>query len=462
MMEEQTMEAVLLDRYVRFVDEVSEIIAERGGSPPSLTMESILQGIPENLSWHEREAAVQRAMEEAMSRYREEIEAPAEAILRERKASRRSAVKKIPVAFGGNNDAALYREALDGIEPEFPQLVGPPGITSMVLRVSWSRASALRSFPPIAFVSSVHHNILVLYVGNYRPGFSSRGFYLVYDAMANSVSPLPCDEPTDEHTSEVTYSFYVDTFFAIGNTCLCWADLLEGMLVCDVLADCPEFRFVPLPEGCSTSIKLDPCQDRGLPDQYRTMSCVERGDDHIITFVSMDGYGQGRHISNVELTTWTLKNPSSDLKAKWTKGTASFRIRDLWSDRFYKENLLLGQLTPTFPVLSKLQDNVVYISVDHNRLQLVDASQMDVLIERHILCLDLQRRRILSAFKTPPGARVPPQLSIMASNFTMYVNKRDELNESINEESEEERRYENDQRKRSVVGTQFGGSVFEE
>ncbi|GJM94017.1 hypothetical protein PR202_ga10628 [Eleusine coracana subsp. coracana] len=416
MEEQQTMEAVLLDRYVRFVDEVSEIIAERGGSPPSLTMESILQGIPENLSWQEREAAVQRTMEEAMSRYREEIEAPAEAILRERKASRPSAVKKIPVAFGGN-DAALYREALDGIEPEYPQLVGPPGITSMVLRVSWSRASALRSFPPIAFVSSVHHNILVLYVGDYRPGFSSRGFYLVYDAMANSVAmvprlptrcvtmfshcgmgsgvtvlrygrsqyllaelllrkedhgltsnkatlfrwwsseasgwvqtevvlPLPC-EP-DEHTSEVNYSFYVDTFFAIGNTCLCWADLLEGMLVCYVLADCPKFRFVPLPEGCS---KLDPCQHRGLPDQYRSMSCVERGDDQIITFVSMDGYGQGRHISNVELTTWTLKNPS-DLKAKWTKGTASFRIRDLWSDRFYKENLLLGQLTPTFPVLS--------------------------------------------------------------------------------------------------------------
>lgn len=57
------MEAVLLDRYVQFVDEVSEVIAQRGGCPPALTVESILQGIPESLSWQEREAAVQRAME---------------------------------------------------------------------------------------------------------------------------------------------------------------------------------------------------------------------------------------------------------------------------------------------------------------------------------------------------------------------------------------------------------------
>lgn len=94
-------------------------------------------------------------------------------------------MKKIPAAFSGN-DAALYREALDGIEPAFPQLVSPPGITSMVLRVLWSRASALCSFPPIAFVSSAHHNILALYVGSYRPGYSSRGVYLVYDALENS------------------------------------------------------------------------------------------------------------------------------------------------------------------------------------------------------------------------------------------------------------------------------------
>lgn len=56
-------------------------------------------------------------------------------------------------------------------------------------------------------------------------------------------------------------------------------------------------------------------------------------------------------------------------------------------------------------------------------LRTLTLTQMEVLIERHVLCVDLRSRRILSAFKTPAGARVPPQLSIMATNFTSYMSK---------------------------------------
>ncbi|TVU04580.1 hypothetical protein EJB05_47698, partial [Eragrostis curvula] len=506
--------AVLLDRHVKIVDEVSEVIAERGGSPSWVTHESIVKSIPAGLRWQEREAAIHRATEEALRRFRTEIEAPAEAILRERKASRPSAVAKVAVPFAGDGD--YYREALDGVEPVFPDLSAPPGITSMALRVSWPRASALRGFPPGAFVSSAHRGVLALYVGPYRPGHDDRGFYLVQDAgaAANSVAvvpriptrgcgacvtmfshcsmgagvnvlrtgrgeeeefllaelllrkdddtgrtsnkatlfrwrsssasadgwvqtevvlPLPSEPAADDDASseeEVTYNFYVDTMFAVGSSCLCWADLLQGVLLCDdALADHPAFRFIPLPDGCS--IKVDPWKDRGLPDRYRSMSCVDRGTDHdqtTITFVSMDGLAQGRHISNVDLATWTLRNPT-DATATWTKGAATFRVRDLWSDPFYKDDLLLGPLTPTCPLLSMTRDDVVYVAVDQNRLQFVEGFGMESLIERHILCLDLQNRRVLSAFKSPPGARVTPHLSVMPTKFTMYRSKRDdELN----------------------------------
>lgn len=83
------------------------------------------------------------------------------------------------------------------------------------------------------------------------------------------------------------------------------------------------------------------------------MSRADGDHDHqiTITFVSMDGLGRGRHISNVELATWTLRYDPSHPDATWTKGAGSLRMRDLWADPLYREKLLLGPITPTFPVL---------------------------------------------------------------------------------------------------------------
>nr|CAB3450849.1 unnamed protein product [Digitaria exilis] len=66
-------------------------------------------------------------------------------------------------------------------------------VTHLALRVSWPPGSALRGFPQqFSFVSSADRNLLVLCVGNAPVCFNaSRGFYLVHDAMANSVAVVP-------------------------------------------------------------------------------------------------------------------------------------------------------------------------------------------------------------------------------------------------------------------------------
>ncbi|XP_025812456.1 uncharacterized protein LOC112889885 isoform X4 [Panicum hallii] len=357
------------------------------------------------------EAELQRATKELMRRYREEVELPADEILLQRKASRPSAVKKVAVPLTGNcddHDADFYSQALDGIEPHLRQVADPPGLNSLVLRVSWPGDSALRRFPTGAFISSADHNLLALYVGPYRPIFAGAGFYLVYDAWANSVAVvpqlpsrsinvfshcnigagvavlrhnlpsdyilvellprqdnrglistsatfcmwwssgpaagrwiqkevvLPLPSEPEEDSSQPDYNFCADTIFTAGTNCLCWVDLLQGILICDhVLDHHPEFRFVALPWECSVNIKPDPEGGRGMPDQYRSMRCVRRGDEHIIKFISMHGHGQGADISDVALMIWTLD--PCDPMSKWKAGKTSFRISDLWCDPIYKQ-----------------------------------------------------------------------------------------------------------------------------
>ncbi|CAL5036650.1 unnamed protein product [Urochloa decumbens] len=502
------MGEALVDRYVHFEDELSMIIEERGGTPESLTVEWVLEKLYAlDLSGEEMKAAVEREMEQVMLRYREEVELPAEVILRERKASRPSAVQKVPVSLSGNNgyDAAFYREALDGIEVCLRQ-VAPPGLTSLVLRVSWPGDSALRNFPAAAFISSTDHNILVLYVGPYRPGLSAPGFYLVYDAWANSVEVvpqlpshsvtlfshcsigtgvavlryslpsdyvlvellphqdsrglisnmatlfmwhssgpfagrwvqkevvLPLPSEPEEHTSQPSYNFCADTVFAVGNICLCWVDLLQGILVCDyVLADHPEFRFVKLPEACSVGIKPDPDGGRGLPGQYRSMCCKRRGADHVIKFIFMHRHGQGAGISGVALSIWTLEQPCNKL-SKWKAGRTSFGMSAILADAMHNHNLKLLPLTPSCPVVSMLHDDIAYISFDDMSDDFTEARGPC------ILRLDMKGQRVLSAFVPHPGSRVFPLPDVFASIVTMYLNKKREWKEAMKYKRDEEMR----------------------
>ncbi|XP_025812454.1 uncharacterized protein LOC112889885 isoform X2 [Panicum hallii] len=433
------------------------------------------------------EAELQRATKELMRRYREEVELPADEILLQRKASRPSAVKKVAVPLTGNcddHDADFYSQALDGIEPHLRQVADPPGLNSLVLRVSWPGDSALRRFPTGAFISSADHNLLALYVGPYRPIFAGAGFYLVYDAWANSVAVvpqlpsrsinvfshcnigagvavlrhnlpsdyilvellprqdnrglistsatfcmwwssgpaagrwiqkevvLPLPSEPEEDSSQPDYNFCADTIFTAGTNCLCWVDLLQGILICDhVLDHHPEFRFVALPWECSVNIKPDPEGGRGMPDQYRSMRCVRRGDEHIIKFISMHGHGQGADISDVALMIWTLD--PCDPMSKWKAGKTSFRISDLWCDPIYKREL--PPRTPSCPVVSLVQDDVIYITVE----DMLNTEARGPCM----LSLDMNKHRVLSAFMPPPRSRVYPLPSIFASTFTTYLNK---------------------------------------
>ncbi|CAN6215170.1 unnamed protein product [Urochloa humidicola] len=381
--------------------------------------------------------AIQRAIEEVMLRYRVEIETPSDAILRQRKAPRPSAVHKV----------------LDGIDPHLPHVTEPPsGITTLTLRVSWPYDSTWRNFPHDAHVAGggTNDNVLALYVGPYHPGHAGvPGFYLVYDSRANSVAiapplppgavttfshcristagvvvlrrrgnghgyslvellprqdpcsgcianagtlftwrssgldsgrwvqtevaalPLPVGEEDYDDDEPPGYNFFADTAFAAGGSCVCWADLLQGILVCDdVLIDHPEFRFVPLPPRCT----VDPHPEgrREIPDQYRSMCCVERcevdndnnQEQHAIKFVAMvGGHSQGRPISEVELVTWTLDEPG-DPWSEWKRGLAApMTLADIWADPTYKEELGLPPIPPSLPVLSMARDDIVYLEL---------------------------------------------------------------------------------------------------
>ncbi|CAL5013890.1 unnamed protein product [Urochloa decumbens] len=137
--------AVLVDRCVLFIDELQDIVQGAGGLPP--------------------------------------IEV--EEILRERKASRPSAVRKEPVTFRCV-DAAYYREVLDGIDLRLPdQLVAAPGVNSLTIGVSWLPG---RSFPQAAYIASCHNDLLVLHMGT---GLPRPWFYLVFNTWANSVAVVP-------------------------------------------------------------------------------------------------------------------------------------------------------------------------------------------------------------------------------------------------------------------------------
>lgn len=113
---------------------------------------------------------------------------PAFATLRERKASRPSAVRKAPVACANTHDVAYYSELLDGMEPCLSPLDGAPSVTSLTLRMSWTPKHTVRSSPLSAYIAASDDAYLVLYFGCHRPRSPNRGFYLVYDTLANSVT----------------------------------------------------------------------------------------------------------------------------------------------------------------------------------------------------------------------------------------------------------------------------------
>lgn len=183
---------VLVDRYVRVTDELEEMIQEMGAEPLDLRVASVLKALPPCSSTMQRHAQEQRALDAEIRRYRAEVEEPAFAILRERKASGGGGggrMHKEPVTF---SPSAYYPEVLDGIDLRLPaELPATPGVTPLTLAISWPPGHHLRNYPISGFISSCHGGYLALHFGNYLSGSSSTRCYLVIDTCANSIAIVP-------------------------------------------------------------------------------------------------------------------------------------------------------------------------------------------------------------------------------------------------------------------------------
>lgn len=305
------------------------------------------------------------------------------------------------------------------VEPD-ARFVDPPELSSLrILRPT-------KSTPPLCsdiisgFISNADKNLVALYAGPYRPGTSSKGGYLIYDAKKNSLSAIPrpsfdsfrasvgvgavvlrlnnggegayvlCDLAKVQASNPPEASLYIwqsgttewdmfvacfplavcppnhvfraDMCFSYGGSSLCWVDLFKGIVICDL---CPvlerrsalEFRFIPLPEAC-------PTYDRGRrssyslqPEEFRSMACVGGS----IKFVTMDGYSEidRRHVL---LTIWTLL---PDL-ITWKRGKV-YHVSDIWASAAHR-SLGLPEMLPSYPVLSMHEDDVVYLVFSDYRL----------------------------------------------------------------------------------------------
>ncbi|CAL4999839.1 unnamed protein product [Urochloa decumbens] len=437
----------LLSRFVRFEDEISEFIKEQGLPSLDTIMEAALEDIPES----QKQTVTQREI----LHYRQTVVKKAEDALRQRKSCRPSDVKRVPVRFTGGDDPAFYSQALQGIEPRFTQLAHPPEVTSLVLRVSWSRYSSLYSFPPGAFISSTDQNMLALYVGPYRPCISLRGFYLAYDVWANSIAVIPqlpsgsvsmfshvgigtgvailsCgDQPGEfllaelllrkqhgrpsckgtlfkwfssgpsagqwvqnevalplpskpkEHASRPSCTFCADTISVFRRIGLCWADLLQGILICNNMwSDCPQFCFVELPKMRPFKSCID---GRGVPAAHSSVCCVE----DTLRFITIDDPGQSDP-SRVTITIWQLQDIQT---SDWAMSCA-FSFGDIPLDPLYTT------MMPTFPVLSMTNEWAVYVTAaaDHG----FDAEKMEECV-RHVLCISTDMRAV-EVSNLPPGS----------------------------------------------------------
>ncbi|CAO2190244.1 unnamed protein product [Urochloa humidicola] len=176
---------VLVDRHVRLVDEIKGIIQETGSSSLDEAMERALR---ESSSWSKEER--RKAVRAEMIRYRAEVEEPAFDLLRRRKASG-AGFGKEPVTLS-RGDADYLREILEGVEPRLCEVADAPSVTCLSLDISWHPSHPLwEGCSTSTFISNCHRNLLVLCVGNCRPGNRERGFYLVYNTRTNSVAIVP-------------------------------------------------------------------------------------------------------------------------------------------------------------------------------------------------------------------------------------------------------------------------------
>ncbi|KAL6638646.1 hypothetical protein ACP70R_023757 [Stipagrostis hirtigluma subsp. patula] len=349
---------------------------------------------------------------------------------------------------------------LRAMEPR-PQLAEPPMVSHLsMVRPSPSDPSVPQNGRPLSsgYIAAADKNLLVLYAGRYRPASSSSGCYLLYDATSNALATIP-PVPRSGHYSSVgrgtvvmaaadggafvlaellawapdamlclwqhgrwtrrpgrlpaeacppAHVFGASAAFSAGGRLCCWADLLFGLLLCDVAGDGdPEFRFVPLPDGHAIEIDYrDPHQPS--PERFRTMGCVAGA----VKFVNIEHGDPQRDRSQLKLTTWIL-DPA---RASWSKET-ELCVGDLWADESFVSRGL-PQVVPMFPVLSTQQHDVVYVLL--HDFDLVDRHV--ITRAQHLLSVDTRRNKVLSSTTCTHKNEGHLWLdSLFAAEFSAYI-----------------------------------------
>lgn len=240
--------------------------------------------------------------------------------------------------------------------------------------------------------------------------------------------------PLGKYISDLACSFNADTAFAIGAAAFCWADLVEGLLIYRVGGR--RFHFIPLPEDCVSWRSYESAKG------YRYMCCVQRrrrqgggleDDEEIVKFASIEtGHVEKEEededdddededdvapLSEVTLTTWTLARPLHPDGWAWSKDGAPFRMGDLYEHPVYKDQLKLRPLPPCNPVISSVDPGVVYLSFIDVKLNYM--RHTGKLRGVHVLGVDMNSHRVVSAFKGPPHGH----LGVIPFNFSSNKNK---------------------------------------
>jgi hypothetical protein len=303
-------------------------------------------------------------------------------------------------------------------------------------------ADRLSTVPPAPEAGACHINGIgsgAVVLRCHQPGPSSSAAYLLAELATSAQRKFPDpddgvlflwrsdEQPTPRWARkevhlprEVCWApdkhvFYSDTSFSGPGGCLCWVDLLRGIVVCTNPwgPEDPELRFIPLPDGCPAVSATDyPYRPRAEED--RSAACV----DGRIKLVAMVGILAGWNAHQFRLTTWTL---SPDLSGWQQDGV--FPLKDLWATEEYRV-LNLRQYTPVCPVLSAREDGVVYAIVnDIEERTIYRGRQVDPGTElqfksQYVIGIDMRRNKIVSTSSgNPPESLMQMMPRLLSIDF---------------------------------------------
>ncbi|TVU04707.1 hypothetical protein EJB05_47838 [Eragrostis curvula] len=478
---------VLLDRYVRFIDEVAEEIQKRGLPPLSDIMDRIMES-----DFTDEE--MQSRMSTEFLFYQKEIQQPAAEDVRSRNASDRGRWRKARVS------GSFLCEFLTGLNVDEPLASDSFGVHSICLRVSWLPDFTMRSYPTSAFLSSCHYNFAVLYVGPYRPGSGSPGAYLVlnaYDKMITVVPKLPhgavttsshysigtgvcirranhhgrfvlaelllreegglasniadlflwwstgsasCSEQwvhhqvqlplpseTEEHTSRPTFTFRSDVVLAVGRYGLCWVDLLQGVLICDDVSN----RRRPPYHGSNKQHRQFCFVTLPEGCSVKPSRGVRGLPDEYRSACCVDCDGEG--ILRFVSMDGSGEGPTSAVTLTlWSMCVTrdkqwvkgpSVTLGELLADQVNEEFL---RLQPFRPIISMTQENVIHLFFARPDSADSTLEYMDI-PARHWMArleLNLEDGKVINSFSAEGGHGVTPPPCPYISNFLGYYGRK--------------------------------------